>query len=209
MNRVHIFNFVRDLLEDKGLPGRFTQEQVDQLDDAIDRALQETGEQLARESGRGEWVHLAAPLVEKWEGYAEELPDGSVRAYPDPATGGKPWTIGIGSTTDEKGRSIKPGTVWSRDRALKRFKMHLAEFGEGVDRLLEGAPTTPAQKAAMTSLAYNIGLEALRRSTLLRKHKAGDYEGAANEFKRWNRANGHVLRGLTSRRAEEARLYRI
>jgi GH24 family phage-related lysozyme (muramidase) len=173
---------------------------------AIDNLLDALG--VPRGHANEEWLDLAAPLVEKWEGYAKRLPDGSVKAYPDPATGGAPWTIGVGSTTDEQGKPIQPGTVWTRERAMARFKAHLREFGEGVDRLLDGAPTTPAQKAAMTSLAYNVGLGAFGGSTLLKRHKAGLHGAAADQFRRWNRAGGKVMQGLTNRRADEADLYR-
>lgn len=155
-----------------------------------------------------EWIDLAAPLIEEFEGYAKKLPDGGVQAYPDPATGGKPWTIGIGSTTNESGQPIAPGTIWTRDRAVARFKAHLAEFGEGVDKLLAGKPATPAQKAALVALAYNIGLGALAGSTVLKRHRAGDYAGAANAFAMWNKAAGKTMPGLTRRRAAEAALYR-
>lgn len=155
-----------------------------------------------------DWIDLAAPLVEKWEGYAKKLPNGDCQAYPDPGTGGEPWTIGIGSTTDENGKPVKPGDVWTRERAVARFRAHLEEFGEGVDRAIGDAPTTPEQKAAMTSLAYNIGLPAFARSTVLRRHKAGTYETAAQAFAMWKKAGGRVMQGLVNRRADEARLYR-
>ena len=44
-------------------------------------------------------------------------------------------------------------------------------------------------------------------STLLKKHKAGDYKGAANEFHKWNKAGGKVMAGLVNRRKAEAALY--
>ena len=43
---------------------------------------------------------------------------------------------------------------------------------------------------------------------LTKKHLAGDYTGAAEEFARWNKAGGRVMKGLVRRRAAEARLYR-
>ena len=58
----------------------------------------------------------------------------------------------------------------------------------------------------MVSFHYNTG--AIGRATLTKKHKAGDHEGAAAEFKRWNKAGGRVLNGLVRRRASEAKLYR-
>jgi len=198
MTRKPVFDAFRDFMG-----GAITQGETDKLDTFLDqfrpRAMPVPGD---------DWIDLAAPLIEEFEGYAKKLPDGGVQAYPDPATGGKPWTIGIGSTTNESGQPIAPGTIWTRERAVARFKAHLAEFGEGVDKLLAGKPATAAQKAALTSLAYNIGLGALAGSTVLRRHRAGDYAGAANAFAMWNKAAGKVMAGLTRRRAAEAELYR-
>jgi GH24 family phage-related lysozyme (muramidase) len=146
-------------------------------------------------------------LIHMFEGYARKLPDGSAQAYPDPGTGGKPWTIGWGSTTDENGKPIKPGDIWTRQRADARFARHLAQFEAGVLHGLRGSAVTQAQFDAMVSLAYNIGVAAFQGSTLLRRHRAGDYAAAEAEFHRWNRAGGRVMKGLVRRRAAEARMY--
>lgn len=142
-------------------------------------------------------------LVQEFEGCAKRRADGSFEAYPDPATGGDPWTIGWGST----GPEIKKGVVWSQKQCDDRFTAHLGEFAEKVDRLLGGAPTTQHQFDAMVSFAYNVGPANLAASTLLKKHKVKDYSGAAAEFARWNKANKKVMAGLTRRRAAEAALY--
>ena len=81
--------------------------------------------------------------------------------------------------------------------------------------LLAGAATTQGQFDALVSFAYNVGLdidddtaaEGLGDSTLLRKHKAGDYAGAKAEFLKWVKNDGVVMKGLTRRRAAEAALY--
>jgi lysozyme len=148
-----------------------------------------------------DWIELAAPLIEQFEGLR-------LTAYPDPGTGGKPWTIGFGSTTDEQGRPIAPGTTRTHERAEARFRTQLEQFGKGIDRLLDGKPTTAPQKAAMVSLAYNIGLTNFSRSSVLRDHLVGNYAGAAAAFSMWNKAAGKVLPGLTKRRAAESALYR-
>jgi lysozyme len=142
-------------------------------------------------------------LVQSFEGCARKRADGSYDAYPDPATGADPWTIGWGST----GPDIKKGVVWSQQQCDDRFSAHLGEFGEKVGQALGGAATTQHQFDAMTSLAYNIGMGNFSSSTLLKKHRAGDYQGAAAEFGRWNKANKQVMAGLTRRRAAEAALY--
>lgn len=123
------------------------------------------------------------------------------------------WTCGWGTT----GPDVGPNTVWTQEHADARFNTDLVTFEAGVNRLIQGgAPTTQGQFDALVSFAYNCGLdidedaiaEGLGDSTLLRKHRAGDYAGAAAEFAKWNKQAGRVLNGLTRRRAAEAALYR-
>jgi len=64
------------------------------------------------------------------------------------------------------------------------------------------------QFAALVSFAFNVGVNNLRNSTLLRKLNQRDYAGAALEFGKWNKAGGKVLAGLTRRRTAEATLFR-
>lgn len=145
----------------------------------------------------------AIKLIQKSESCAKRRKDGRLDAYPDPGSGGDPWTIGWGST----GPDIKPGTIWTQKQADDRFAEHLAQFARNVTRAIAGAPTTQHQFDAMVSLAYNIGVHAFRNSTVLRKHKNGDHKGAAAAFGMWNKSRGKVLRGLTIRRAAEKELY--
>ena len=130
-----------------------------------------------------------------------------LKAYPDPGTGGKPYTIGWGSTTDESGNPIALGTVWTQERADARFALDLAKFEKAVTDALSGSTATQNQFDALVSFTYNLGEGNLRSSTLLKKHKAGDYAGAKAEFAKWNKANKKVMAGLTRRRAAEAELY--
>ena len=142
-------------------------------------------------------------LIQSFEGCAKKRSDGSYDAYPDPATGGDPWTIGWGST----GPDIKRGVVWTQKQCDDRFVSHAGEFAAKVEKALGGAATTQHQFDAMVSLAYNIGMGNFSASTLLRKHRAGDHAGAAAQFAVWNKANKKVMAGLTRRRAAEAALY--
>jgi GH24 family phage-related lysozyme (muramidase) len=146
------------------------------------------------------WRAKAIALMHEFEGCR-------LTAYPDPGTGGSPWTIGWGSTTDEQGKPIQPGTTWTQERADARFEQDVERFAGKVRAVLGDAPATTSQFAALVSFAYNVGWTALRDSTLLKKHKAGDYAGAKAEFARWNKAGGRVLPGLTRRRAAEAEVY--
>jgi lysozyme len=148
-------------------------------------------------------------LMKEFEGYARVLPGGRVQAYPDPGTGGEPWTIGFGSTGADpfNGGRINRNTIWTDAQAETRFRQHLAEFERAVNAAIK-VPTTQNQFDALMSLTYNIGAAAMARSTLISHHNARRFADAANEFARWNRAGGSVMPGLTRRRAAEAALYR-
>lgn len=111
-------------------------------------------------------------------------------------------TIGYGAT----GPDIRMGMRWTQEQADERLAEDLARFAAGVERLVQ-VDLTDNQFAAIVSFAFNVGLGALRDSTLLRKLNAGDYEGAADQLPRWNRGGGRVLAGLTRRRAAERDLF--
>lgn len=113
-------------------------------------------------------------------------------------------TIGWGST----GPDIRLGMTWTQEQADARFASDLARFGAKVSDLIGSAPTKQNEYDAMVSLAYNIGQGNFASSTVLRKHKAGDHDGAAAAFALWNKQKGVVLNGLTKRRAAEAAMYR-
>lgn len=133
-------------------------------------------------------------LIKQFEGY-------SSKAYPDPATGGAPWTIGYGTI-----KGVKPGMIITAEQAEKMLRDDVAKFESGVSSLIT-TPTTQGQFDAMVSLAYNIGLGNFGKSTLLKKHNARCYTCAADQFRVWNRANGKVMNGLTKRRAAERQVY--
>lgn len=142
-------------------------------------------------------------LIKQFEGCAKKQPDGSFVAYPDPGSGGDPWTIGWGTT----GADVKPGLVWTQQQCDARLDADLTTFAAKVSAAIGTAPTSQHQFDALVSFAYNVGVANLQSSTLLRLHKAGDFAGAAAQFGRWNKAAGRVLPGLVKRRAAEAQLY--
>lgn len=125
-------------------------------------------------------------------------------AYPDPATGGDPWTIGVGHT----GPEVHPGLVWTDAQIDAALDADLKRFDDGVTALIGSAPTTQNQFDALVSFAFNLGLGNLGKSTLMSRHRVRDYAGAAVEFSKWTRANGKIMPGLVKRRAAEAALYR-
>jgi lysozyme len=180
------------------------------MDRAIDEALREA--QVAVPAPRPS-QGLGRRCSQKGIDLMHSFESCRLEAYPDPGSSdGNPWTIGWGAT----GPGISRGVKWTQAQADARFASDLAKFEDGVTRLLGGAATTQGQFDALVSLAYNIGLdedadtiaEGLGDSSLLRKHKAGDYEGAAKAFRSWRFNDGREMRGLVRRREAEAKLYR-
>lgn len=116
-------------------------------------------------------------------------------------------TISVGVT----GPHVKVGMKITQVQADRMFDEALKEREPQLDKLLGDAPTTPDEYGAMMSLLYNIGEAKFAKSSVLRFHKAGDRSGAARAFSLWNKAKVKgvlvPLKGLTRRRAEEARLY--
>ena len=136
-------------------------------------------------------------LVKRYEGLRLE-------AYRCPA---KILTIGYGHT----GSDVREGMVITEEQAEALLRKDIARFETGVEAILGGARANSDQFSALVSFAFNLGLQALLKSTLLKKHKAGDYAAAAAQFLSWNKArvNGQLvpLAGLTARRDAERKLY--
>lgn len=112
------------------------------------------------------------------------------------------WTIGIGHL-------IRPGEHFTRittRQAEAILQSDLRVARGGVERVVK-VPITDNQFGALVSFAFNCGTTALERSTLLKKLNAGNIKGAQDEFAKWNKVKGKVVRGLTRRRAAEAALF--
>lgn len=132
-------------------------------------------------------------------------------AYPDPKTGGAPWTNGWGST----GPDVLPGVVWTQEYADQRFLQDLKEKEDDVNSLLMTDDITQGEFDALTSFAFNVGsdidadtkAEGLGDSTLLRKFNQGDKEGARAEFAKWISPGSNVELGLKRRRRVEQGLF--
>jgi lysozyme len=129
-----------------------------------------------------------------------------LRAYPDPATGGEPWTIGYGHTSMAGPPQVKRGMVISREEAEAILRRDVEKFAQGVEALIK-VPVNENQFGALVSFAFNVGLGNLRKSTLLRMLNAGNYAGAAGQFPKWTKAAGKAMPGLVTRRRGEQALF--
>ncbi|MBT8152759.1 lysozyme [Epibacterium ulvae] len=129
----------------------------------------------------------AVSFVGQWEGLRTE-------AYRDIVG---VWTVCYGET-----KGVTPIDRYSKAECDRMLGARVLEFERELDRCLTGSVPVGA-KIAFVSWAYNVGVGAACRSTLVRKANVGDVRGACNELPRWNRAGGRVVRGLTNRRMSE------
>ena len=109
-------------------------------------------------------------------------------------------TVGYGET---KGVTMKSRTT--PDRALVQLLSSANSHADDIRQCIK-VPLYQHEFDAYVSLAYNIGAKNFCGSTLVKKLNAGDYTGACEQIRRWDRAGGKVLAGLTKRREQEYRM---
>ena len=130
-------------------------------------------------------------LIKRWEGCKLE-------AYRD--VGGV-WTIGYGHT-----RTARQGLTITQEQAEGLLREDLRVYEAAVDDAVH-VDLTENQFAALVSWTFNVGVGAMRRSALIRRLNAGEYDAVPTELARWNKVKGAVVPGLSNRRAAEAGLW--
>jgi lysozyme len=132
-------------------------------------------------------------LIREFEGLATE-------AYADI---GNKATIGFGHL-------IRKGEVFGRiteEEATRMLCRDLCDAEACVQAAVD-VGLTQGQFDALCSFVFNLGCARLLSSTLLRKLNAGDYLGAADEFKKWCKVGQNQVNGLLRRRLSEQLLFR-
>jgi lysozyme len=129
------------------------------------------------------------------------------------------WTIGVGRVLypeqnklkipERKTYPLRPehDKEWSDEAIDLLFDADLLRFESGVLRHCPDSALSQGQFDALVAFSFNVGLGALQASTLRRLFNAGDVEGAAEEFLKWNKGGGRILPGLTRRRLAEQALF--
>ena len=129
------------------------------------------------------------------------------------------WTIGVGHVIEashakvpfEERNNLAIPEGWNRVFTMEEVDVILAKDLERFERgVLIYCPSAGSRQAwldSLVSFSFNLGLGTLQRSTLRQKHNRGDYAGVADEFLKYTKAGGKVLKGLVNRRNDERVLY--
>lgn len=144
-----------------------------------------------------EALRIAIPMIAQFEG---------LRLRPYLCSAGVP-TIGYGSTyyLDGTPVTLRDPEITTDQAAQLLRQTILKTYLPGVMTLCPGLDT-PERIAAMVSFAYNLGLGALKASTLRKRINSGRWEEVPGEIRKWNKASGRVLLGLVRRREAECKL---
>lgn len=137
-------------------------------------------------------------LITKWEG---------LRLKPYLCSAGVP-TIGYGSTYYENGQRVKLNDpTITEERAKLLFKNTIVTYEKAVESFTRD-DISQNQFNALVSFSYNLGTQALKNSTLLKKVNANPNDATIkNEFAKWVNAGGKKLQGLVNRRNDEIKMY--
>ena len=108
------------------------------------------------------------------------------------------YTIGYG----HYGADVQRDMCITQERAEEMLIEDISKFENTVNKLVK-VNLTQSMFNALVSFCYNVGQGNFKSSTLLRKLNKGDYVGASEEFARWNKSCGKILKGLVKRRAKE------
>lgn len=134
-------------------------------------------------------------LIKEFEGFR-------AKAYLCPAG---VWTVGYG-TTRINGNKVTQNTQLTTDEADIFLEQDLKVFEDAVNKHVD-VELTQNQFDALVAFVYNVGVGNFQDSTLLKKLNSGEYESAAEQFLRWDKAGGKKLAGLTRRRKAERKLF--
>ena len=203
---------VRDAAQHLARAGTITPHQLaalGRLDEILSNEQRQEFTDLWRAQGspaapvpEASWLAPARQIVKEFEGFR-------LQAYPDPGTGGEPWTIGWGSTTIG-GKVVCKGLAITQAQADQQLDADLQRFYSALARAIPAVSSWPGNRAAaLVSWVYNVGAGAMEDSTLRRRILAGEdpVRVAHEELPKWNKADGHEMPGLTRRRAAEVALF--
>jgi lysozyme len=128
------------------------------------------------------------------------------------------WTVGVGHLMYDSQAKLpvdqrmaiqllpQDNRTFSMEEVNAILRSDLARFERGVSTFCP-VPLTQGNFDGLVSFAFNVGLGTLQRSTLRQKVLRGDIAGAADEFLKYNKAGGKVLKGLVTRRNDERALF--
>lgn len=140
---------------------------------------------------------LGIAFIKRWEGVR-------LKAYRCSAN---VLTIGVGHTAAMGEPYPVEGMKITEAEAEAILRRDLSSIERGVQQAVK-VPLNQRQFDTLVSFVFNVGIGAFRKSTLLKRLNAKDYDAVPSELMKWTRAGGRVVQGLVNRRKAEADMWR-
>ncbi len=134
--------------------------------------------------------------LKQWEGL-------KTKAYKD---AGGVWTIGYGHTAAAGTPAPQQGMVITASEAESILLKDLVQYEAAVENNVN-VKLNDNQFAALVSFAFNVGINAFKNSTLLKKLNSGNFDAVPVELRKWVKAGGKKVQGLVNRRQAEGYLW--
>lgn len=135
-------------------------------------------------------IASATPFIAKWEGLKTE-------AYRD--------IVGIPTVCYGETRGVSMADRYTKEECFQMLEKAVGEYYQGLQPFMTNPDIPVSVQASMLELAYNVGISAVGRSTMMRLANQGKYVEACNELGKWVKAGGRTVKGLENRRADSKR----
>ena len=193
----------------KGLPHQLAS--IDQLeqdlkDNGYDVAMRRDRPWFKTWSQSGKQANLqpALDIIKQFEGV-------SLRAYPDPLSGGDPWTIGYGTTRYQDGRPVKRGDMITPVEADTLLRLEVDSICSQIGKVIPfWSEMNDNQKCALISFAYNLGTGFYGNSgfnTITRALQGKHWADVPKAMMLYVNPGTNVENGLRRRRTAEGKLW--
>ena len=149
-------------------------------------------------------LSAALKLVKEFEGC-------KLQAYPDPLSGGEPWTIGVGCTRYPDGSPVRPGDVITEVEADQMLRLEIDRTAAALaKRIPHWGEMSANQKSALISFAFNLGSNFFGASgfgTITRVLHDKQWDQVPNAMLLYRNPGSNVEAGLKRRRLAEGDLW--
>jgi len=132
-------------------------------------------------------IALSTPFIAKWEGL-------SLVAYKD--------IVGVPTVCYGETRGVIMSDRYTKQQCEDMLKLSVAEYYNKLKPYMTNPDIPVGVQASLLELAYNVGIGAAGKSTMMKLANQGKYEEACKELDKWVKAGGGKVQGLVNRRAE-------
>ena len=132
-------------------------------------------------------IATATPFIAKWEGL-------ETTAYRD--------IVGVPTVCYGETRGVKMGDTYTKEQCMDMLKVAVGDYYRKIEPCMTNKDIPVGVQASILELAYNVGIGAACKSTMMKLANQGKYKEACRELDKWVKAGGQTVRGLQNRRAD-------